>query len=99
MVITILALTGTVALISKVIPIQAGVPIVVWIGIVITAQAYQATPQRHAPAVAIGLFPAVAAWGATVLAGVLISGGGGHHADPAGDKPRRGSQRLFESTG
>ena len=35
--------------------------IVLWIGIIITAQAFQATPPAHAPAVAVGLFPAIAA--------------------------------------
>jgi AGZA family xanthine/uracil permease-like MFS transporter len=48
------------------IPIEAGAAIVLYIGILITAQAFQATPQAHAPAVAIALFP--------VLAAVLIIG-------------------------
>ncbi len=72
LVITVLALSGTVALISTIIPIEAGIAIVLWIGIVITAQAYQETPKAHAPAVAVGLFPAIAAWGATVCAGAFI---------------------------
>ncbi len=67
-----ICLTGTVLVISKIIPIEAGISIVLWIGIVITAQAFQATPLRHAPAVAIGLFPAIAAWGATLVAGTFI---------------------------
>jgi adenine/guanine/hypoxanthine permease len=67
-----ICLTGTVLVISKIIPIEAGIPIVLWIGIVITAQAFQASPVRHAPAVAIGLFPAIAAWGATLVAGSFI---------------------------
>ncbi|MHC4065160.1 MAG: NCS2 family permease [Planctomycetota bacterium] len=75
LVITVLALSGTVALISEIIPIEAGIAIVLWIGIVITAQAYQATPRSHAPAVAIGLFPAIAAWGATVAAGAFTVAG------------------------
>jgi AGZA family xanthine/uracil permease-like MFS transporter len=33
-----------------------------WIGLVITAQAFQASPLEHAPAVAIGLVPSLAAW-------------------------------------
>lgn len=69
LVITVICLTGTVGLIGRLIPIEAGVAIVVWIGVVITAQAFQATPPRHAPAVALGLFPAIAAWGATLLIG------------------------------
>ncbi len=46
--------------------------IVLWIGIVITAQAFQASPLRHAPAAAIGLFPAIAAWGSVIVSGALI---------------------------
>ena len=49
--------------------------IVLWIGIVITAQAFQATPSDHAPAVAIGLFPAIAAWGLLVLTQSLGAAG------------------------
>jgi AGZA family xanthine/uracil permease-like MFS transporter len=73
---TAICLTGTVAVINTLVPTDAGVAIVLWIGIVITAQAYQATPREHAPAVAIGLFPAVAAWGATAVAGAFIASGG-----------------------
>ncbi|MBN1491084.1 MAG: NCS2 family permease, partial [Phycisphaerae bacterium] len=68
---TLIGLTGTVAVINSVVPIEAGIAIVLWIGVVITAQAYQATPSEHAPAVAVGLFPAIAAWGATVVIGVF----------------------------
>ncbi|MBP7933661.1 MAG: NCS2 family permease [Phycisphaerae bacterium] len=69
---TTICLTGTVALISKVVPIEAGIAIVLWIGIVITAQAFQTSPVRHAPAAAIGLFPAIAAWGLTIVAGAFL---------------------------
>jgi AGZA family xanthine/uracil permease-like MFS transporter len=71
LVMTAICLTGTVAVISRVVPIEAGMGIVLWIGIVITAQAFQASPLRHAPAAAIGLFPAIAAWGAVIVAGAL----------------------------
>lgn len=74
--VTLICLTGTVALINSIIPMQAGIAIVLWIGIIITAQAFQATPGEHAPAVAIGLFPAIAAWGATVMTGALFASGG-----------------------
>ena len=58
---TLLFLFGWGTFVSELIPIEAGAPIVMYIGIVITAQAFQATPRRHAPAVAIALFPALAA--------------------------------------
>lgn len=43
------------------IPIEAGAAIVMYIGIIITAQAFQVTPREHAPAVAVSLFPGMAA--------------------------------------
>jgi AGZA family xanthine/uracil permease-like MFS transporter len=76
LVIVCICLSGAVALVDRVVPIEAGMAIVLWIGIVITAQAYQATPREHAPAVAIGLFPAAAAWGATVMFGAFMAAGG-----------------------
>ena len=76
LVVTLICLTGTVALVNSLIPIEAGLPIVLWIGIIITAQAFQATPREHAPAVAVGLFPAIAGWGATVVLGTFFATGG-----------------------
>ena len=75
-VITVLCLTGAVSLVNSLIPIEAGVAIVLWIGIVITAQAFAATKAEHAPAVAVGLFPAIAAWGTTVVQGAFNSAAG-----------------------
>ncbi|MFO0974363.1 MAG: hypothetical protein U1A27_13125 [Phycisphaerae bacterium] len=54
---------GLGALITHAIPMEAGMAIVLWIGVIITAQSYAATDVRHHPAVAIGMFPAVAAMG------------------------------------
>jgi AGZA family xanthine/uracil permease-like MFS transporter len=91
--IVLICLSGAVALVDRVVPIEAGMPIVLWIGIVITAQAFQATRREHAPAVAVGLFPAIAAWGATVMFGAFDKAGGltvqalladGHEANAGG---------------
>ncbi|MCB9867210.1 MAG: NCS2 family permease [Phycisphaerales bacterium] len=76
LVITLICLGGAVATVNSLVPIEAGIAIVVWIGVVITAQAFQATPRAHAPAVALGLFPAIAAWGTTVMAGAFAASGG-----------------------
>ncbi|MCA9080758.1 MAG: hypothetical protein KDA58_09380, partial [Planctomycetaceae bacterium] len=71
-----ITLLGLLNVIAAVVPMEAGAAIILWIGIIITAQAFQATQEDHAPAVAIGLFPAIAAWGATVMLGaIMISGG------------------------
>jgi len=62
--ITLICLTGGLSYIAWAIPIDAGMAIVLWIGIVIAAQAFQETPKHHAPAVVMGLLPGIAAWGA-----------------------------------
>jgi len=72
---TVLFLLGLGALIDKLIPIEAGAAIVLWIGIVIAAQAYQTTPREHAPAVAIAFFPAIAAILAVYIPLALLDGG------------------------
>src|SRR5512136_1233567 len=75
------ALTGTLGWITWAIPIDAGLAIVIWIGVIISAQAFQATPREHAPAVVMGLLPAIAAWGVLMAkaglraAGVATPGG------------------------
>ncbi len=70
-VMTAICLTGSLGLIAYVVPIEAGMAIVLWIGIVIAAQAFQTTPKHHAPAVVMGFLPGVAAWGALVIKGAL----------------------------
>ncbi len=71
----VVALFGLSQLIAAIIPIEAGMAIVLWIGIVITAQAFQATKPEHAPAVALGLFPAIAGWGVLILTQTLGAAG------------------------
>lgn len=61
--ITLLCFTGTIQGVLDVIPLEAGIGILLYIGIIIVAQSFQETPKEHAPAVALGLFPALAAWG------------------------------------
>ena len=67
--------TGTLAWIAWAIPIDAGMAIVLWIGIVITAQAFQVTPRAHAPAVVIGMLPGIGAWGAIMAKAGLRAAG------------------------
>lgn len=68
---TALFLFGLGPFLKALVPIEAGAAIVMYIGIVITAQAFQATPREHAPAVAIALFPALAALLLVVLGNYL----------------------------
>jgi AGZA family xanthine/uracil permease-like MFS transporter len=80
--VTWLCLTGSVALVTLLVPIEAGMAIVVWIGIIIVAQAFSATPDRHAPAVAVGILPGIAAWGVFMLKQGLRAAGTGSPAGP-----------------
>jgi AGZA family xanthine/uracil permease-like MFS transporter len=61
-VIAAICFLGLVGLLLAVIPIQALVPILLFIGLVIGAQAFQTTPARHAPAIVLALLPNIAAW-------------------------------------
>ncbi len=60
----IVCLTGTISWVVWAVPMEAGGAIVLWIGIIITSQAFQATPRSHAPAAVIGIMVGVGAWGA-----------------------------------
>jgi adenine/guanine/hypoxanthine permease len=61
----VLAFTGLMQFILSLIPLVALLPILVYIGLVITAQAFAVTEKRHMPAVALSFLPLIA--GFTVL--------------------------------
>jgi adenine/guanine/hypoxanthine permease len=81
--VTIVCLTGTLSWIVWAVPVDAGMAIVLWIGLVITAQAFSASPRAHAPAVVVGLLPGVAAWGALMAKNGLRAAGMGMPDGPA----------------
>ncbi len=74
--ITIICFTGTVGLIFNFVPIEAGMAIVLWIGIVITAQAFSAVSRKHVPASVLGVLIGVGAWGTFMAkAGMRVADG------------------------
>jgi AGZA family xanthine/uracil permease-like MFS transporter len=79
---TFVCLTGTLAHIAWAVPVDAGGAIVLWIGVVISAQAFAATPRAHAPAVVVGLLPGLAAWGALMAKSGLRAAGVGMPGGP-----------------
>ncbi len=79
---TLVLLTGSLAYIVWAVPIDAGMAIVLWIGIVISSQAFQAVKREHAPAVVIGLLPGVGAWGALLTKNGLRAAGVGSPGGP-----------------
>src|SRR4029450_14115280 len=80
--VTTICVTGTLAWIAWAIPIEAGMAIVLWIGMMIVAQAFQATPREHAPAVVVGLLPGIGAWGALMAKNGLHAAGLGGPSAP-----------------
>jgi AGZA family xanthine/uracil permease-like MFS transporter len=74
-VITVLCLTGGLALVQKVVPLESTLGILLWIAIIITAQAFQETPKQHALAVAVGFIPSFASWALLVVDTSLRIGG------------------------
>jgi AGZA family xanthine/uracil permease-like MFS transporter len=87
-------LLGLFGLVGQLVPIEAGMAIVLYIALVMTAQAFQATPSHQAPAVAIGLLPGLAGWGALLLKAGLRSGGVAGAAG-AGGSPQAGAISGF----
>ncbi len=83
--IALVCTTGLMAALAWLIPAQAGVAIILWIGVIIAVQAFEVTPPRHYPAVVIGLFPGVAAWVMLVVKGSLVAAGVGSADGPALD--------------
>jgi AGZA family xanthine/uracil permease-like MFS transporter len=66
---------GLISLLLAVIPVVAISPILLYIGMLIGAQAFQSTPKEHAPAIALSLTPHLAAWATVLLSGALGAAG------------------------
>jgi AGZA family xanthine/uracil permease-like MFS transporter len=71
------AMAGAVSLLVGLVPEAAVAPILIFVGIEITAQAFLATPPRHAAAVAFAFIPVVAALLLIESSGLLASLGRG----------------------
>jgi adenine/guanine/hypoxanthine permease len=96
--IAFLCLTGTIQSVLAIIPLEAGVGILLYIGIVMVAQAFQETPKEHAPAVALGLVPAE---GACARGGIGTRAGARRmgSADDRNRTPRGGHVALSSRFG
>ncbi|HWP76761.1 MAG TPA: MFS transporter [Methylomirabilota bacterium] len=78
------AAIGVVALLVHLLPDAAVAPILVFVGLQITGQAFLASPARHAPAVALAFLPAIAAL-VLIQGNLLLGGVGKSAADLAGE--------------
>jgi AGZA family xanthine/uracil permease-like MFS transporter len=71
----LLSWLGIIAVMMSLIPVVAIAPILLYIGMLIGAQAFQETPKSHAPAVILALVPHVAAWGKLQIDNALAVAG------------------------
>ena len=79
----VLSWFGVISLMLAIVPVVAISPILLYIGMLICAQAFQTTPRQHAPAIALALTPHLAAWATVLLGGALGAAGmnfGAQHA-------------------
>ena len=71
----VLTWLAVVPLLLTVIPVVAIIPILLYIGALIGAQAFQATPRSHALAIIFALVPNLAAWAKVQIDGALGAAG------------------------
>jgi AGZA family xanthine/uracil permease-like MFS transporter len=71
----ILAWFGIISVLLALVPVVAISPILLYIGMLIGAQAFQTTPTSHAPAIILALTPHLAAWCKTLMDGALGAAG------------------------
>jgi AGZA family xanthine/uracil permease-like MFS transporter len=74
-VIAILCFGGLFGLLSALLPVPAIVPILLYIGLLIGAQAFQFSPRAHAAAVVAALIPNIAAWATGQMDNALAAAG------------------------
>jgi len=71
----VLSWFGAISLLLAIVPVVAISPILVYIGMLIGAQAFQTTPPKHAPAIVLAFTPHLAAWCKTLMDGALGAAG------------------------
>jgi adenine/guanine/hypoxanthine permease len=71
----ILSWFGIISLMLALIPVVAISPILLYIGMLIGAQAFQENPKNHAPAIILALVPHLAAWGKLQIDNSLAAAG------------------------
>jgi AGZA family xanthine/uracil permease-like MFS transporter len=81
--VVLLSWFGIISVLLALVPVVAISPILLYIGMLIGAQAFQTTPLKHAPAIVLALTPHLAAWaklqidtmlGATMTAAQAVGG-------------------------
>jgi len=73
--IALMCFLGLFGLLGSLLPMPAIVPILLYIGLMIGAQAFQAVPRIHAAAVVAALIPNIASWATGLMDNVLSAAG------------------------
>jgi AGZA family xanthine/uracil permease-like MFS transporter len=71
----LLSWLGIISVMMALIPVVAISPILLYIGMLIGAQAFQENPRSHAPAIILALTPHIAAWGKLQIDNSLAAAG------------------------
>ena len=74
-VVAVVCFTGLVGTFLAVFPVQALVPVLLYIGLVIGAQAFNVSPRRYAPAIVLAMLPSLAQWGTGQIDNALAAAG------------------------
>ncbi|MEU8419495.1 regulator [Micromonospora sp. NPDC048835] len=93
-VIAVLCFLGMFGLLGAIFPTAAIVPILLYIGLLIGAQAFQATPRAHAAAVVAALIPNIAAWATGQIDNALAAAG--TTAAAVGDDALNGAGVIYD---
>ncbi len=94
--IVVLSWFGIISVMLALVPVVAISPILLYIGMLIGAQAFQTTPIKHAPAIVLALTPHLAAWGKLQIDTML---GSTINAAQAVGGPRRRQGRRGQDRG
>ena len=74
--ITAICLSGFLGAVVWMMPVEAGISIIFWIGLIIVTQSFATSPREHIPAVVVGVLPGFAAWVIVLINGLLIGAAG-----------------------
>ena len=94
--VALICFSGTLSLVVYFVPIEAGMALVIWIGFVMAAQAFESVPRRHTVAVLIGLIPVLAAYTSLIIKRTLHAVGFGSPENPF---PADLNQSFLEKAG
>ncbi|MDM8084548.1 gamma-glutamylcyclotransferase [Cellulomonas cellasea] len=74
-VVAVVCFTGLIGTFLAIFPMQALVPVLLYIGLVIGAQAFNVSAKRYAPAIVIAMLPSIAEWATGQIDNALASAG------------------------